>query len=47
MKKASLLVGLLIIVAMLSGCMGIGHSTDRSDRYDDGRNNRGGGHSHH
>jgi len=36
MKKALLLVGLLILVAMLTGCMGIGHSTDRSDRYDDG-----------
>jgi hypothetical protein len=45
MKKVSLLVGLLVIVAMLSGCMAFDHATDR---YDDGNSNSSrGGHSHH
>ena len=43
MKKLSLLVWLLVIVAMLSGCMAFDHATNR---YDDGNSNRG-GHSHH
>jgi hypothetical protein len=46
MKKVSLLVGSLIIVAMVSGCMMIDRSTDRSDRDDSGYGSHG-GHSHH
>lgn len=46
MKKVSLLVGFLIVVAMVSGCMMFDHSTDRSDRDDSGYSSHG-GHSHH
>ena len=45
MRKISLLVGLVVLVAMLSGCMAFDHTTDRYD--DDNRNNSHGGHSHH
>ena len=43
MKAVSVLVGLLVIVAILSGCAGVDNSTYRSDN---GRGNFG-GHSHH
>ncbi len=49
MKKITMIVGLVIVVGMLSGCMMFDRSTDRSDRYD--RDDSGyssfGGHSHH
>jgi hypothetical protein len=41
MKKVSLLVGLMLVLAMLSGCAEFDRSTYRSDQYS------GGGHSHH
>lgn len=44
MKKVSLLVGLLVVVAMLSGCAVFDDSAYRSDMYDSGSH---GGHSHH
>jgi len=44
MKNITLLVGLVVLVAMLSGCMAFDHATDR---YDDNRNSSYGGHSHH
>lgn len=44
MKKVSLLVGLLVVVAMLSGCMMFDHSIDRNDN---GNDRRGGHSSHH
>lgn len=43
MKKVSLLVGFLVVVAMTSGCAAFDSSTDRSD---DGYSNRA-SHSHH
>ncbi len=43
MKKVLSLVGLLLIVAMLSGCAGFDSSTDRSE--DDYSSHSG--HSHH
>jgi hypothetical protein len=49
MKKTLLLVGLLVLVSMLSGCVGFDESTDRSqdyDRYGSGGGSQG-GHSHH
>lgn len=45
MKKVSLLVGLIVVVAMVSGCAMFDNSTSR---YDDGNSNSSrGGHSHH
>jgi hypothetical protein len=46
MKKVSFLVGLLVIVAMVSGCAEFDSSTYRSDRYDNGSSTQS-GHSHH
>ena len=49
MKKVSLLVGLLVVVAMFSGCAVFDDSAYRSDRYDRyDRYDSGshGGHSH-
>jgi len=43
MRKISLLVGLVVVVAMISGCMVFDHTTDRYDN----RNSSYGGHSHH
>lgn len=45
MKKISLLVGLVVVVAMLSGCMAFNHNSDSSDN--DNRYNSHSGHSHH
>jgi hypothetical protein len=45
MKKGLLLVGLLLVVAMVSGCAEFDRSTYRSDRYDNGGSNHS-GHSH-
>jgi len=44
MIKISLLVGLVVLVAMLSGCMAFDYTTNR---YDDNQNNSYDGHSHH
>lgn len=44
MKKVSLLVGSLVVVAMFSGCAVFDDSAYRSDRYDGGSRV---GHSHH
>ncbi|WP_281287721.1 hypothetical protein [Geobacter argillaceus] len=43
MKKVSFLAGLLLVVAMLSGCAEFDQSSYRSDQYDNGHS----GHSHH
>lgn len=43
MKRITLIVGLVVVVAMLSGCMMFDSSIDRSD----GNDNNHGGHSHH
>jgi len=45
MKKISLLIGLMLVVAMAAGCAEFDRSAYRSDRYENDRS--GGGHSHH
>lgn len=45
MKKASLLIGLMLVVAMVAGCAEFDRSAYQSDRYDNDRSS--GGHSHH
>lgn len=46
MKKVSLLVGLLVIVATLSGCAEFDQSANHYDQYDNGSGGHS-GHSHH
>lgn len=47
MNKVLLLVGMMLVVAVVSGCAEFDKSTYRSDDYRYGGGSSGGGHSHH